>query len=255
MDSERIAIARLQEASKMSLKVYGLPIVVTVSGGKDSSVCVALAQRAGIPFELLHNHTTADAPETVRFIRDEFQRMEASGIQCTVDFPVYKGSRTSMWQLIPQKMMPPTRIARYCCSILKEQGGRGRFITTGVRWEESQKRQATRGIFEALPSNMKNKVILNNDNNDRRRLFETCVPKGKRVCNPIIDWTEKEVWDYIDSEHIPVNPLYRCGFRRVGCVGCPMAGKRGRQREFARYPLFRRNYIQAFERKIGRAHV
>ena len=90
MDKEQAAIQRLQEASAMSFQIYGKPLIVTTSGGKDSSVCVALAQRAGIPFEVLHNHTTADAPETVRFVRSEFKRLEAdvcrftkgSGLPC-----------------------------------------------------------------------------------------------------------------------------------------------------------------------------
>ncbi len=79
MDKERMAIKRLQEASKMSLQIYGQPLIVTTSGGKDSSVCVELAQRAGIPFEVMHNHTTADAPETVYFVRSEFHRLENGG--------------------------------------------------------------------------------------------------------------------------------------------------------------------------------
>ena len=122
-DKEYTAIMRLQTASAMSLQYYNQPLVVTTSGGKDSSVCVELAIRAGIPFEVMHNHTTADAPETVYFVRSEFKRLEGLGIKCTLSKPVYKGAPTSMWALIPQKLMPPTRLVRYCCSVLKEQGG------------------------------------------------------------------------------------------------------------------------------------
>lgn len=242
MDKEQAAIDRLQKASEMSLKVYQMPLVITTSGGKDSSVCTALAERAGIPFEVMHNHTTADAPETVYFVRAEFHRLEIKGIKCDLNFPVYKGQRTSMWQLIPQKLMPPTRLVRYCCSVLKERGGAGRFITTGVRWEESPSRRENRGIYEAGRD-----VVLSTDNDDRRRLFENCRMQAKRVCNPIIDWTDRDVWEYIESEHLEVNPLYQCGFSRVGCIGCPMAGTKGRQREFARYPKFQKSYIRAFE--------
>lgn len=249
-DLEQKAIARLREASDMSLKFYKLPLVITTSGGKDSSVCVHLAERAGIPFEVMHNHTTADAPETVYFIRQDLRRLEDKGIKCFVNMPVYKGARTSMWNLIPQKLMPPTRLVRYCCSVLKERGGAGRFITTGVRWAESTKRKNTRGIYETMPSDPTKKIILNNDNDDRRRLFETCTIKAKRVCNPIIEWTDADVWDYIEAEKIPVNPLYGCGFSRVGCIGCPMAGTAGRQREFARYPKYQEMYIRAFDRML-----
>ena len=145
-DLEQIAIERLKAASDMSLQHYGLPLVVTDSGGKDSQVVKELALRAGIPFEVMHNHTTADAPETVRFVRSEAKRFEELGIKYTINMPMYKGRRTSMWNLIPQKLMPPTRIVRYCCSVLKETGGAGRFITTGVRWAESASRKNSRGI-------------------------------------------------------------------------------------------------------------
>lgn len=133
MDKEKVAIMRLQEAAQMSLTLYGLPLVITISGGKDSSVCLELAKRAGILFEVMHNHTTADAPETVYFVRNDFKKAEAQGIKCTLNYPMYKGERTSMWDLIPQKMIPPMRNRRYCCDVLKEQGGNSRFIVTGVR--------------------------------------------------------------------------------------------------------------------------
>ncbi len=93
-------------------------------------------------------------------------------------------------------------------------------------------------------------MVLNNDNDDRRRLFENCRLQAKRVCNPIIEWTDADVWDYIGSEHLPLNPLYQCGFSRVGCIGCPMAGTKGRQKEFARYPKYQHNYILAFGRML-----
>ena len=112
MDKEHTAIIRLQTASARSLQHYGQPLIVTTSGGKDSSVCVELAIRAGIPFEVMHNHTTADAPETVYFVRSEFKRLENMGIKCTISKPMYKGAPTSMWSLIPQKLMPPTRLVR-----------------------------------------------------------------------------------------------------------------------------------------------
>lgn len=126
IDPEKRAIERLKIASELSLEQYGTPLVVTTSGGKDSSVCVELALRGGIPFEVQHNHTTADAPETVRFVRREFARLENLGIKCTVNYPTYKGKRTSMWGLIPQKLMPPTRMARYCCEVLEERRRRGK---------------------------------------------------------------------------------------------------------------------------------
>lgn len=253
MDKEQTAIARLIEASNTSERFYKAPLIVTTSGGKDSSVVVELALRAGIDFELMHNHTTADAPETVQFIRSEFKRLEDMGFpseQIIVNYPVYKGRRCSMWSLIPQKLMPPTRLVRYCCSILKESGGQGRYITTGVRWAESEKRRSSRGIFESGNRDRDKRVILNNDNDDRRQLFETCSLQHKAICNPIIDWTDDDVWQFLEDVKIPINPLYSCDFSRVGCIGCPMAGTKGRQSEFARYPKYKELYIRAFDKML-----
>lgn len=63
------------------------------------------------------------------------------------------------------------------------------------------------------------------DNDEKRQLFETCNLKGKMTVNPIVDWSDDDVWDYTHSEHLPINPLYCEGQKRVGCIGCPMAGR------------------------------
>ena len=91
-------------------------------------------------------------------------------------------------------------------------------------------------------------MILNNDNDDTRKLFENCQLKAKRVVNPIIDWTDDEVWDYTHVEKIPCNPLY-CEFKRVGCIGCPMASK-SRWKKFARWQAYQQMYIHAFDRML-----
>lgn len=247
-DLEQTAIERLKATSDMSLRLFEKPLVITYSGGKDSDVLLHLAEASGIPFEVLHSLTTADAPETVRHVYDTFRRLEEKGVKCTVDKHVQlDGSRVTMWNLIPRKLIPPMRIKRYCCAELKEGGGKGRFIATGVRWAESTARKR-RGGLEVLTSKPQSKLILSNDNDEDRRLFETCQLKGKRVVNPIIDWKDNEVLDYAAVEKIPMNPLYCEGFHRVGCVGCPLANVKMRMMEFSRYPKIKAAYIRAFDR-------
>ena len=231
MDKEQMAIARLQDAARLSLHRYGKPLLITYSGGKDSQVLVALAERSGIDFEVVNSHTTADAPETVYFIREQFRQMEGCGINCTIEKPRYKGKPTSMWSLIPQKMMPPTRLVRYCCSVLKENVGRNRFIATGVRWDESSRRKNSRGVMELMHRDADKRIILMGDNDEKRKLFESCELKGKMTVNPIVDWTDDDVWDYIHSERLPVNSLYCEGWKRVGCIGCPLAKRFDRMLE------------------------
>ena len=79
MDLEQTAIERLRFAAEMSLRVYKQPLVITYSGGKDSDCLLRLAQNSGIPFEVLHSLTTADAPETVRHVKDTFRKLEIGG--------------------------------------------------------------------------------------------------------------------------------------------------------------------------------
>jgi len=249
-DKVDIAVRRLQEAAEMSQMLYEKPLVITYSGGKDSDTVLKLAQIAKIPFEVLHSHTTADAPETVYHVRNKFRELELAGIKCDIDYHVQPdGKRVTMWNLIPRKLMPPTRLMRYCCSVLKEGGGRDRFIVTGVRWDESNARKKNRGILEVIASKRENKIVLSNDNDEDRRVFESCQMKGKRVVNPIIDWTTEDVLDFCKAEKVNLCPLYGEGWHRVGCVGCPMAGKK-RYMEFARYPTYKKAYIAAFDRMI-----
>ncbi|MFA5322812.1 MAG: phosphoadenosine phosphosulfate reductase family protein, partial [Smithella sp.] len=64
--------------------------------------------------------------------------------------------------------------------------------------------------------------------------------------NPIIDWSDEDVWEYIKTRNIAYCSLYDEGFKRLGCIGCPMAGTDGRKKEFSRWPNFERKYRTAF---------
>ena len=256
MDKEKKAIERLKIASGMSLQHYGKPLVCTYSGGKDSDVMLELFQRSGILFEVQHSHTTADAPQTVYHIRKVFKKLESKGVKCDIDYHIQPdGHAVTMWNLIPKKKMPPTRLVRYCCSELKESSCRKRMIATGVRWGESSSRKS-REAFEVIGHTKKagifvsDEKMLLSDSDERRRLFEHCELKAATVVNPIIDWTDKEIWEFIRQEHLDVNPLYQCGYDRVGCIGCPMAGRRTREKEFADFPKYKTAYIKAFERML-----
>lgn len=94
--------------------------------------------------------------------------------------------------------------------------------------------------------------LTQTDLGEKIYLSRTTISKyeqGKTVFNVICDWSNDDVKDYIKEEHINLNPLYKCGFHRVGCVGCPMVGK-GRYKEFALYPKYRNLYIRAFDRML-----
>ena len=230
------------------------PYFLCYSGGKDSDVIRILADLAGVKHDIVHHHTTVDAPETVRYVRS------IPNIQ--IAYP-----KKTMWQLIVDKRMPPTRIVRYCCAELKERGGKGRVKITGVRKAESHKRSANSDVVKVIgkpktvmatadrlgveyKENSMGGVILNTDNAETRQFVEHCYRTTSVMINPINDWSGSDVWDFLKHYGCESNPLYREGYCRVGCVGCPMAGGKGQKHEFLRYPKYKENYIRAFDRMI-----
>lgn len=88
--------------------------------------------------------------------------------------------------------------------------------------------------------------MLVNDNDDSRRMVEQCYKRHKTTVNPIIDWTDAEVWEFIRVENIKYCGLYDCGFQRLGCIGCPMAGKHTREKEFLMWPKYLDSYVRSF---------
>lgn len=215
------------------------------SGGKDSCVIKALCDMAGVKYDAHYRITSVDPPELVRFIKEKHPDV-------SMDFPRYKdGSVITMWNLIPKKTMPPTRMVRYCCQYLKEDGGEGRDKITGVRWDESNRRKKNRAGLEVDTSNRKgwqsDRNKLDPDNMDED-MVRYCMNSKGFILNPIIDWTTDEVWEFIHRYNIPYCELYDQGFKRLGCIGCPMSAHR--KEELDRYPKFKEAYLRAFDRMI-----
>ena len=234
------------------------PYRLAFSGGKDSVVILALAKMAGVRFEAVYNVTSVDPPELVRFIRDKYPEVRR-------EIPHDKdGKAVSMWSIIRKNSFPPTRIARYCCDRLKESQGQGYATITGVRWAESVNRKNNQGLVTMFGKKVKDEevgganykrterggIILNDDNDEARRAVEVCYRTHKTLVNPIIDWTDDEVWEFIHKYHIPYCELYDQGCKRLGCIGCPMGGENGMMEDFERYPKYKELYIRAFDDMI-----
>lgn len=232
------------------------PYHLCYSGGKDSDAIRILADLAGVRHEIHNNHTTVDAPETVRYIRS------VPGV--IVDMPP-----KTMWRLIVEHGIPPTRLARYCCAELKERGGRNRVKVTGVRWDESQNRKDNQGLVTVIGKSKSTQkaaeehgadftltgrggVVLNTDNSETRRFVESCYRTTTTLVNPIVDWLEADVWEFLHHYGCESNPLYQCGFKRIGCIGCPLGGYASQKREFKMWPKYRQLYVRAFDRMVDR---
>lgn len=223
------------------------------SGGKDSVVIKHLAEKAGVKFEAVYRVTSVDPPELVRFIKEQHPDVRR-------EIPHDKdGKPVTMWSTCKKHKMLPRRNVRFCCADLKESGGTGKLTITGVRWAESVRRAQNQGKaticsektgLEEHPDFKPVKrggVILLNDNEESRRQIETCYKKHRTVINPIIDWDDADVWTYIKREKIPYCSLYDEGFRRLGCIGCPMARPAERAVEFQRWPKYKEQYIRVAE--------
>ena len=187
--------------------------ILGFSGGKDSVVILELCRIAGVKFTAIHSLTTIDPPEVVDFVRQV--------PETTIVRP-----RKSFFQLLLDKGVPPLRRRRWCCEELKESGNDARLVITGIRWAESARRT-------------------------KRKLFDTCYRgKGRRLLNPIIDWSDAQVWEFIRSRNLPYCRLYDEGRKRLGCLFCPMSPIRQRIADAERYP----KYAAAFRRTFCRLH-
>lgn len=139
MDLEKQAIEILQTFSGDE------PYQLGYSGGKDSDVILHLAKKAGVPFQAVHNLTTVDAPETVRYVR--------SKPEVIIEYP-----KMSMWQLIVKHKTPPTRLFQYCCAELKERSGIDMYAwILSCSWQSQVRKTLP---FQILRKSRRNKIIL-----------------------------------------------------------------------------------------------
>lgn len=247
MDIEHIAVERLKMAAELSEKYYEKPLLLAYSGGKDSEVCLELCRRAKVPFEVMYNVTTADAPETVYHVKKVFKKLEDEGINCIFRIPYKGGKPTSIWKLIAENMGPPTRRLRFCCSHLKERTINNRCAVLGVRRFESVGRSES-AVAEMPGKSKAENTTFDFDNGDTR-IIAPCQMKAEIKIHPIVDWTDSDIWEFIHDARLEVNPCYAMGLHRVGCIGCPMARKE-RYKQFAIWPKYENLYRITFDKVV-----
>ena len=85
---------------------------------------------------------------------------------------------------------------------------------------------------------------------DQNDFLHQCYRDRSVTINPIVDWTDKDVWDFLHHYGCAGNPLYQCGEKRIGCIGCPIAGSKRQKMDFLRYPKYKANYIRAFDKML-----
>lgn len=191
------------------------PIELCYSTGKDSDVILELAKMSGIPFEAIYKNTTCDQKGSIAHARE----MGVKIVQ----------PKRNMLQLI-EAMGWPSRWMRFCCKELKEYKIYDRAIL-GIRREESTARAKRYLEPEQCREYSKSETV--------RQYF------------PILDWTNKDVEEFIKERGLKLHPHYYdekgnfCVSRRVGCIGCPMAADNG-VREYKQYPAIFRARVKAY---------
>lgn len=222
IDKIQVAIDRIREfdPSKTGNRKYIQPN----SGGKDSLVVYKLMELAGVEFTPIHA-PTIEFKETSKYLREHVEglvQQKPKRFTNRVKNKKFVGKPKTMFNLIANRKIPPTRVNPYCCSDLKENVGvAGDTVVLGVRREESNGR-STRGIVTFW--------------------------NGKTCINPIVDWSIEDVWEFIELYKLEYNPLYDMGFDRVGCPGCPKS--KNQRKELEMFPEWRNWYLTAFKHML-----
>ena len=179
-------VDRSLELIYRAYKEFGDGLVVANSLGKDSSVVWDLAKRVSSDIRGFIVTTRFKPPETKKFMAEEVARYpELQVFSNDVEIP------EKLYETDPDR----------CCELLKVQPTRDAVQTmgvtcwiTGLRCTEGRTRTNYKEIEE--------------------------LDKGLVKLNPILIWYEREVWQYLALNKVPVNPLYLEGYRSLGCAPC-----------------------------------
>jgi len=190
----------------VQLEIQGLILVLSISGGKDSTAVALALREAGIPFRMVFADTGWEAPETYEHL--DYLRAKLGPID-VVDVP------GGMVEKIRKRAGFPARMQRWCTRELKLEplrkyhdaieASEGETVcVVGVRAGESAAR-AKMAVLEDEPVG------------DRSW--------GGWVWRPILSWTVEDVIRIHNRHGVRMNPLYHRGHDRVGCYPCIFARK------------------------------
>ena len=183
-------------------------MMVSFSGGKDSTVTSHLVNRALGTNKILHifGDITLEFPYTLDYKKRFNKNIESQGVRIlTIK------NREKNFEDLCMVVGPPSRVMHWCCTVFK-----------------------TGAIQKNISSAFKNKNnilsfqgIRHSESLSRSKYErESESPKISKqtVVSPIIDWFDFDVWLYILTTGIDFNEAYRLGWTRVGCWCCPNNG-------------------------------
>lgn len=185
-----------EEVLSWTARQFADKAALASSFGAEDVVLIHMASQLGAPFALFTLDTDFLFPETYRLMSD----LEAKyGITVERLRPKLSAEAQALkfgdqlWKREPDR----------CCSIRKVDPLTQRLKAsaawiTGIRREQSPTRANARKI-------------------------EWDAKFGLVKLNPLADWTESQVWEYIRSSNVPYNPLHDRGYPSIGCTHCTRA--------------------------------
>ena len=214
----------------------------TFSGGKDSQCLYHLVKMAGVKAKTHMNLTSVDPPEVIRFVKTQYH-----------DVQLIK-PKMSIYDMAKKKHLMPTRTLRWCCAEFKETSGAGKVTLIGIRKEESARR-AKRGEISTDIKGKRNEETFDQWSDHEEQMVACVGGKDKILVSPIIYWTERDVWEFLNANGIPHCELYDKGYTRIGCICCPMSGPRQKAKEIKRWPHVKRNWIKTIQWLIDNGFI
>ena len=252
------SIELLQKAEKIAMnydKDDGF--FLAFSGGKDSQALYHIAELGGVKFKAHMNLTSVDPPEVIRFVK-----------KCYPDVELVK-PKESIYSIAIRKKILPTMRVRWCCAEFKESAGAGKVTLIGIRHEESSRRAKRNeveissrkfsGTLDELEEYRQEQKVkkarkksqkdgVNMMNADQEQTLGCIHGKESLLISPIILWTERDVWEFLNQVvQVAHCELYDEGWRRLGCICCPMSSAKHRRMEELRWPHVKRNWIKAIK--------
>lgn len=214
-------------------------IIVSFSGGKDSTVTADLVVRALSDPSIVHifGDTTLEFPMTREYVK----RFRENNMQTI--FKVAKNKEQNFMKVC-EDIGPPARMLRWCCSMFK----------TGPITRVLNNLYKDKDVLTFYGIRKCESVSRSKYNRVENKADSVKINK-QTVASPIFYWKDIDIWLYILGEKIDFNDAYRLGYDRVGCWCCPNNNDRAvflSNIYMSELSKNWRNFLIGFAQKIGK---